>query len=348
MSQTPPSDLVSRLIALWPPSAWRDTHIVLAVSAGPDSVAMLRAVLTVRASCGGAGRLVAAHLNHGLRSVDSDADQAWLESLCQRLEVPLEVGRADAAAIAAAQGDGIEAAARDARYEFLTHTAEKLGGRFVAVAHTADDQVETILHRILRGAGLLGLAGMPATRRLSPTVSLVRPLLGVRRCEVLEYLQAIGQDYRIDPTNANTRWTRNRLRHELLPALRQQYNAGVDEALLRLAAQAAESHEVISALAQRLADRCVRVEFSSHVGPVAGGARAEIDCGQASGTPPPVIREMCRLLWQEAHWPMQAMGFEAWQSLANLVQGTGPSSLDLPGKIRAYRRQDRIVIEKLA
>jgi tRNA(Ile)-lysidine synthase len=284
-------------------------------------------------------------LNHGLRGAGSDADQSWLEALCRHLEIPLKTGRADTAAIASAQGDGIEAAAREARYKFLTETAEKLGARFVAVAHTADDQVETVLHRILRGSGLAGLIGMPAFRPLSPTVSLVRPLLPVRRAEILAYLETIGQDFRIDPTNADTRWTRNRVRHLLLPMLRREFNAGVDDALLRLAAQADESQEVITGLAEKLASGCMTIEGEVCADPTAGARRVEIDCDKLQGAPLAVVREVCRFVWRKAAWPTQSMGFQAWQSLAEMIQAPGPASHNLPGDIRARRERDRLVLE---
>jgi tRNA(Ile)-lysidine synthase len=160
----------------WSPATWRDSHVVLAVSAGPDSVAMLRAALAIKARAGGRGQLHVAHLNHALRGAESDADAAWLKALCTRLNVPLQIDKADVAEIAARQGDGLEAAARAARYDFLRRTAERLGARFVATAHTADDQAETVLHRTLRGTGLAGLRGIPRVRPLTDHAGQASPL----------------------------------------------------------------------------------------------------------------------------------------------------------------------------
>ena len=335
-----------RLVEQWPIDSWRDAHVVLAVSSGPDSVAMLRAILAVKGACGGRGQVFVAHLNHGLRGPESDADQAWLESLCRRLKIPLEIGRADVAAIAAAQGDGLEAAAREARYRFLQQTAEKLGARYVATAHTSDDQVETILHRILRGTGLAGLAGMPLSRRLSPSVTLMRPLLDTTRAAVLEYLAAIDQDYRLDPSNADLRQTRNRLRHELLPHLRERYNAGVDHALLRLAEQAGETQQLITELREKLAAECVTVEFPTPRAAEALAIRMEIDCSPLADVAPLIVREVCKTAWAQANWPMQPMGYEAWQQLADLVQGRQHTAINLPGNIRAHRENQRLSLER--
>ena len=137
--------------------------------------------MALKKEASGSGTLYVAHLNHALRGSDADADEAWLKALCQRWNVPLELGRANVSEIAVQHGDGLEAAARTARYDFLRQTAERLGARFVATAHTSDDQVETVLHRLVRGTGLAGLAGIPITRPISPSVTLVRPLLDVRR-----------------------------------------------------------------------------------------------------------------------------------------------------------------------
>src|SRR3990172_588576 len=114
-----PANLEAELTAAWPPAEWRDVHVLLAVSGGADSVAMLRAGLAAKARAGGAGRLHVAHLNHGIRPADAAADEAWLVELCRRLDVPLEVGRRDVPALAAQEGDGLEAASLAASYEFL-------------------------------------------------------------------------------------------------------------------------------------------------------------------------------------------------------------------------------------
>jgi tRNA(Ile)-lysidine synthase len=348
----------SRFDAAWPAPSWCDSHVVLAVSTGPDSVALLRAAIVLKNEAAGSGGLFVAYLNHGLRGTSANDDEAWLRTLCQRLNVPLEIGKADVPELAAQAGDGIEAAARNARYDFLRQTAEGLGARFVATAHTADDQVETILHRIIRGTGLAGLAGIPSTRPLSPSVTLVRPLLGVRRREVLDYLAAIDQEFRTDPSNIDPRFTRNRLRHELLPFLRENYNVDVDAALLRLAVQAHESQQLIANLAAGLAPQCVvlvptlRVETQ---GPRHSASYAHreaqvirIDCPALLTQSSLVIREVCKIAWTDARWPRQAMGFDQWQQLADLVLGGGDSpAVNLPGNIRARREGQRLLLERL-
>jgi tRNA(Ile)-lysidine synthase len=327
-----------RLGEAWPASAWTETHVVLGVSGGADSVAMMRAMIALKAAAGGKGRLFVAHLHHGLRAEAADADVTWLESLCMRLGVDLEIGKADVTAIAMRQGDGWEAAARTARYDYLRQVAEKVGARYVATAHTADDQVETILQRILRGTGIDGLAGMRTVRPLSPSVVLVRPMLGLSRAEVVEYLSGIGQDFRTDATNDDTQWTRNRLRHELLPQLRERYNAQVDAALLRLSAQAGDAEQLISEMAAQLAVDCL----------VVGPAETLVDCGRLESVEPILVRAVFKIAWQLAGWKEQSMGFDEWQQLAQLARAANAPTIQLPGNIRARRDAAFVVLECLA
>src|SRR5262249_3618798 len=162
-----------------------------------DSVALLRAL--VAASAG--APLVVAHLNHQLRGADSAADEDFVRALHAALagQTPglvFRCERLDVAALARARGGNLEALARRVRSDWLAGAAGDTGCTWVAPGHTADDQAETVLHRLRRGTGLRGLRGIAAARGLAPGVTLVRPLLGVRRAEVIAYLGAIGQPYR--------------------------------------------------------------------------------------------------------------------------------------------------------
>lgn len=325
----------------WPPPNWRDSHVVVAVSGGPDSVALLRALLNLKLSDGGEGRLYVAHLHHGLRGAAADLDVAWLEELCRRWSLPLEIGQADVVAASAEQGDGWESAARQARYGFLVEVAEKYGARFVAVGHTADDQVETVLHHILRGTGLAGVAGMPRFRPLSSTVALVRPLLDVFRREVIEYLHELKQDYRTDATNSDNRWTRNWLRNELLPVIRAHVNEEADQALLRLAKHAEESQHAISQWAAKLVPQCATVGSQCEM------QTLRIDRALLAGQPPLIVGEVCKMAWQQAGWPLQAMGFEQWRLLATMVADRSTvKALTLPEQVRVRSEGATLVLER--
>jgi tRNA(Ile)-lysidine synthase len=313
------SQFDAKMATSWPPEAWRDVTVLLAVSGGVDSVAMLRAMVALKS--GGEGRLFAAHFNHHLRSEESDADEAFVLGLCRRHGIECEVGRARPGQLAADSTDGIEAAARTARYDFLRLAAARLGARYVVTAHTADDQVETILHRIVRGTGIAGLAGIARARPLGEAAALIRPLLSFRRTELLAYLDALGQPYREDSSNADTRLTRNRIRHELLPLLAEKYNPGVVDAVLRLGSLAGEAHGVVESIVDELAERCI---LDSH----SGGVR--IDASALAGQPRYIVRELVIAAWRKQSWPMQAMGFRQWDQLAAMITTHGEDSGPTP------------------
>jgi tRNA(Ile)-lysidine synthase len=228
----------------------------------------------------------------------------------------------------------------------LTEVAEKLGARFVALAHTADDQVETVLFRILRGTGIAGLRGIPTRRALSPSVALVRPMLELRREHVIGYLAELGQDYRTDSTNADSRWTRNWLRNDVLPLLRERYSTDLDSALLRLAAQAGETQEVIDGIVERIAVSAVEVaEGANREGERRCARQVRLNCTLLASEPPLIVREVCKAAWQQAGWPVQAMGFAQWQLLAGMISGRASSThANLPRNVQARREADVLVL----
>ena len=207
-------------------------NIIVAVSGGIDSMALLHLLATP--GLGLRDRLVVAHFNHQLRGADSDADAACVGEAAGQLGLPFESDSGDTQQLAAETGEGIEAAARQLRHRFFARLANRLGA-VVALAHHADDQIETFFLRLLRGAGNRGLAGMQPIAS-SPTdsgVTLVRPLLGIRRDEIIEYVTQKGIGFREDATNTDTRFLRNRIRHELLPQLAGQFGASVSRQVLK-------------------------------------------------------------------------------------------------------------------
>jgi len=297
----------SELAAAWPPEAWEDVTVLLAVSGGPDSVALVRAMTALKG--GGRGHLVAAHVNHQLRGEDSEADEAFVVELCHGLGLPCEVHRAQVEQLAADSSDGLEAAARSVRYELLGEAACRVGARYVVTAHTADDQAETILHRILRGTGIAGLSGIARARPLGPA-TLIRPLLGLRRARLLGYLDDLGQPYRVDASNVDTRFTRNRIRHELLPELAARFNPGVVDALLRLGSLAGDVQTVIEGLVEGLREPCVAEQGSD-------GVRIRVQ--PLVDQPRYVVRELLMAVWRDRGWPLQAMGLAQWDLLADML-----------------------------
>lgn len=306
----------------WPVSTWRNCHVLAAVSGGADSVAMLRGLVDQKNRAGGDGKIYAGHVNHGLRGAESDADERWVAQLCERLGVELLVTRAQL------DGQG-EDAARRARYHALIESAERVGARYVALAHTADDQVETVLMRVFRGSGLAGLGGIPFSRPLTPAVSLVRPLLSVRRTDIEGYLDAIGQDFRIDCTNHESQFTRNWIRNELLPLVREKLPFEIDDSVLRLCQQASKWSAAIEQLVPQLTDTSIEA--------APGNSAITVHGGTLAGLPSIVVQEAIRLAWRRAGWPEQGMRMNHWQQLAEFVLASEQTPIELPGRIRVEK-----------
>jgi tRNA(Ile)-lysidine synthase len=200
--------------------------------------------------------------------------------------------------------------------------------RRVATGHTADDQAETVLHRLLRGTGLQGLRGIARRREIAPGVELVRPLLGVRRAEVMAFLRSLGQPAREDSSNRDLRLTRNRIRHELIPLLAAHYNPAVVEVLGRLAAQAAEAFGEEQAAAEAL---LAAAELPR------AGRELVFDQPRLAAASEREVRAMLRLVWERENWSRDAMGYVAWQRLTALARGEGKSA-DFPGGVHARGR----------
>lgn len=305
--------------------------VLVGVSGGADSVSLLRGLHAIveRAKF----RLVAAHLNHGMRPGVADEDAAWIVELCGGLGIPIVVEKVEVPAYAAERRLNIEEAARTVRYQFLVRAAQSRECTHVAVAHTADDQVETVLHHLFRGTGLAGLRGMSPTRSLAAGISLVRPLLQARRAEIEAWLSEIGQDFRTDATNADESRTRNRIRHSVLPSLERELGASVRDSLLRMAEQAYELQTILQDLAGRLLNACLEDETDDLV---------RLNVEPLSAEPRHLTREVFVELWKRKAWPRQSVGFDDWDRLARLVHEGG--SATLPGNIHATRRGKLLVI----
>jgi len=235
------------------PGATPVQTVLVAVSGGPDSVCLLDALsrlvgwkpgglgATIRRSARFAGRLHLAHLHHGLRGEAADADAEFVQARAMEYGWPVTVGRIDAKREAARLKLSLQAAARECRYRFLKETAERAGASWIAVAHTANDQAETLLLRLLRGSGPDGLAGMPMVRE----GRIVRPLLRVTREAVIDYLARRELSFREDRSNEDRHYTRNRIRAELLPLLARDYNPAIVVRLAETTRLMAEERQVV-------------------------------------------------------------------------------------------------------
>ena len=225
----------------------RGGRVLCALSGGADSVALLHILLELQ----GRGELVVAgvaHFNHGLRGADADDDEEFCRRLASSLRLPFADGRGNVRERARAERRSIEDTARIARYEFLADAATRVDALAVAVGHTRDDQAETFLLRLIRGAGTRGLGGIRPKAGI-----VVRPLIDVRRDALRLYAAERKLAHREDATNADVAIPRNRVRHELIPYLERDFSAGIVEVLAREAASAQEDEDKLNAEAIDLA-----------------------------------------------------------------------------------------------
>jgi tRNA(Ile)-lysidine synthase len=294
---------------------------VVAVSGGADSVALLRCFADWIKP------LVVAHLNHRLRGADSDGDEQFVRELARSLDLKFRSYAIDVKEAATRHGINLEDAARRARYDWFTQVARDTGATWIATGHTADDQAETVLHRLMRGAGIQGLRAIAPRRELSPGIALIRPLLEVSRAEIVAYLESLGQPWREDASNRDPAFTRNRIRHELLPLLRT-FNPAVVDVLSRLAEQAGEIHVEQEQSARSL---LIEVELPR------AGSLCIFQVERLREASRHRVRGMFRLLWEREGWQLRDMTFEHWKRLVDVALGESPT-VDLPGGISARRK----------
>ncbi len=310
--------------------------IVVAVSGGPDSVALMTGLQEVCSST--RWQLIAAHVNHQLRE-SSVLDETFVRKFCQDSKIELHVERVDVRRVKEQQGEGVEMAARTVRYDYLQRLAMKYKASYIATGHTADDQVETILHRILRGTGLRGLSGIPDKRALDPGCELIRPMLRITRDEVIRFLEKKSQNFMTDHTNHQFEYTRNRIRHDLLPKLRSEYNPQIARSLLNLASQSESAFKTLEIQARHILENAIKARTTTS---------CMMDTDILRDQSSYLLNTCFQLLWERQFWPQRDMGFEQWQRLSRLARyrpsGEEPSAISLPGEIDARRKGSFLVI----
>jgi len=295
----------------------RGDRTIVAVSGGADSVALLHALHEVAGEL--ELHLAAAHLNHGIRGVDADADEEFVRSLARELSLECIVERVDVPGVVRERGGSLEDAARRERYAFLGRAAQAAGAAKIAVGHTADDNAETVLLRMLRGAGVRGLGGIPVTRPLArgSGVLIVRPLLGAYRRDILEYLAAKGRSFRTDVTNFDPAHDRNRVRNELIPCI-EAVCPGAKESLNRLARGARNHYNLIESMARDLLRRAERP----------GGGPA-LDRAVLKAAHPEVAVEALRLALEDAG--VRQLSFAQSRRLLRMLSAPTGAAMSLPG-----------------
>ena len=302
-----------------------DALVLVALSGGADSVAMLHALVELRPAFG--YRLAAAHLNHRLRGAESDRDEAFVRGLCARLGIDLVVERA--AGLDAAMPN-LEETARDARHAFLRRAAEHLGAAHIALGHHRDDQAETVLMRMLRGAGIAGLGAMDE----AGPHGILRPMLSVSREEIRAYLRAIGAAFVEDGSNASAARMRNRIRHELLPELEGAYAPGVGA---RLAALASEMRALDAYVSREAARALAAMRMA------AGG----LDLVRFAALDPALRAPVVRAFIADRTGTLRRIARAHLDAVVNLIiEGSPSGEISLPGGWRGVRNGAELRLER--
>ena len=305
--------------------------MAVAVSGGPDSVALLRLLLELRSELGLVPAV--AHFHHGIRGAEADADQQFVAQLARAHSLPLHTASADAPAHAAVHRLSLETAARELRYAWFRKLLDEGAVNRVATGHTLDDQAETVLMRLLRGSGTRGLAGI-FPRVEVPGGAIVRPLLGMRRPEIVEYLRTLGQAWREDQSNRDPRHLRNRVRHQLLPQLERDYNPSLARVLSESAELARAEEECWSAEVERLLPRVWRA-----------GA---LDTRELARHPLALQRRLLRAAGESLGLRLNFEHVQELLRLAAMTAAPGPArSCELPGGWQARGARGEIHFQQL-
>jgi tRNA(Ile)-lysidine synthase len=345
MRRTPRLSQFSRLLLV----EWRklrlpidDETIVVGVSGGADSTALLLALDELKSGGKLRVQLCVAHLDHKLRTT-SGRDARWVAALAENLGYECVIGRAKVAELAEANNDNLEQAARRARYAFLERTAKRKSASYVLTAHTMDDQAETVLLRLMRGSAGAGLGGMDAVRSLSAkgAIKLVRPLLWARRVDTENYCRLRKADFVVDEMNSDLGFSRVRVREQLLP-LMQSFNKRIVEAISRTATQLREDRAVLSTKSD---DLLRRVSLPTTDGEDASEAPA-LNVKLLANEPPALRRRALRAWLAQARGGTRRLEMIHLVAVEKLLEGSpGGRIVELPGGGLVKRSKNRLEFE---
>ncbi len=298
--------------------------VVVGVSGGPDSMALLHGLW--RLAPRGGWQVTAVHVDHQLRET-SKRDVEYVQARCDEWKIPLEIYSVDVSNALREAGGNLQATARKLRYEAFRNAAEKFKAQKIALAHHADDQVETMLMRLIRGTGVSGLTGIPLRRRLYER-EVIRPLLEVTRKEIESYCSSQGLDPREDESNRSLRYTRNRIRLKLIPEL-ESYNPRFKQAMLNLAQVVSDEEEVWKSLVEETARQVILEQ---------GAKEVKLDLIRLSSSAVALQRRVIKLILSCLGQRDVDFSLDTVEQIRDLALQEAPSgSLDLPGGIVAVK-----------
>lgn len=306
-------------------------RVGIAVSGGADSVALLRAMVELREELGIVLSVV--HLNHGIRGAESDTDAEFVAQMAADHKLYLHQASEDVPSFAKKWKLSTEAAARRSRYELFKAVLAEGNVDKIATAHTRDDQAETVLMRILRGAGTRGQAGIHPVLKVGKG-AIIRPMLEISRPEVEAYLNSLGQEWREDSTNKDVAYTRNRVRHGLLPILERDYNPNIREVLSEAAELAREEDAFWEALVERAAKDAVEHKDGVTLVKLGGAADESVAVNR-------------RVLRRAADELGLQLDFHHAEQVLGLLGKPKGTEIELPGGWRATKKTAAISLTRV-
>lgn len=310
-------------------------RVLLCVSGGPDSVAMLSVFNSLKKSM--CLELFIAHLNHKLRGIDSDKDEEYVRVLSKRYKLPIVTAQENIKTFAQSNKLTLEEAARRVRYNFFLKVAEQMNIDVIATAHTRDDQAETVLMRLLRGTGLRGLRGISPVRKLNGFI-LIRPLINIRRREIEDYLYEKKIKPRLDITNLKPGFFRNRIRLKLLPLLEKEYNPGVKELLSSLADVLDEDYNYLNLQQEKAFKKLAKITKENTITfHLATFKREHLSIQRA------LVRKAIEFL----KGTLGRIEYRHWQELEALIYKKPPGSIvHLPGEAEVIKTKTTLKFRK--
>ena len=308
-----------------------EDKIIAGISGGADSVCLFCVLLELREKSG--IEFIAVHINHGLRGADADADEEFVRSLCDKNGIKLEVFHKDVVSIARKRKQSFEEAGRDVRREAFREVMQKYGGTKIALAHHQNDNAETFLMNLARGTGLKGLTGIRPVNGV-----YIRPLLCMNRNEIEQFLQERGQTFCEDETNSDTKYTRNSLRHLVVPVLEEKVNAQAVRHMNETMEQLGELEEYMNMQTEDAWSRCAAEK---------GTGELTIDGALFAGYPL-IIRKM--LVRKAIEWldgGLKNIGHVHIEQVLELFKEQSGRKTDLPGNLEAVRQYEGVCFRRI-
>lgn len=306
-------------------------RVITALSGGPDSVFLIHALNKLKKNLNIS--LFAFHLNHGLRGEEADRDMEFCKNLCERLKIPIQTAKRDAASFAREKGLSVEEAGHHLRYSIYRDMLTFFKADKIATGHTFDDQAETVLMRLLSGAGKKGLAGIAPVRE----DCIIRPLIEVRKREILDFLERSGIEYKTDLTNLDESMMRNRIRKILIPLLKEKFNPQIEENLCRIATIFQEELTYLDETSDSLLNRFAKIN----------GNRGVLNIEETLSLSPFIAKYLIRRFISDFSGSLRDISWEHTNNLYELLENRSGSSVILPGGLKAEREYRFLVVSRL-